>query len=109
MSYCDTCGHKYSDICGTCVTLDGVPVQYTPRYSDPLPIKDDGIIGTFDYATGNFTPARKMTKVNIIRAMSDRELASFLAVKGCIDCKRECEEVHCESCWLEWLKQEAEE
>ena len=107
MSYCDTCSNKYSDICGGCETLNGAPVWYSPSPSDVRPIKDDGIIGTFDYATGNFTPTRKMTKANIIRAMSDRDLASFLACKGCVDCTKECDEVHCESCWLEWLREEA--
>ena len=49
------------------------------------------------------------TNAERIRNMTDEELAEFLGGKGCVDCKRECEEVHCESCWLEWLKQEAEE
>lgn len=31
MSYCDTCCHKYSDICGTCESLDGVPVKYMAK------------------------------------------------------------------------------
>ena len=31
MSYCDTCCHQYSDICGGCETLEGVPVKYTEK------------------------------------------------------------------------------
>ena len=37
MSYCDTCCHKYSDMCGGCVSLDGVPVKYEEK--PPLGIK----------------------------------------------------------------------
>ena len=93
MSYCDTCGHKYSDVCGTCETLDGVPVQYSPKPSDVRPIKDDGIIGTFDYATGNFTPTRKKTNADRIRAMTDEELAEFLRSFTIIHMKSLCEYV----------------
>ena len=31
---CDTCGHQYSDICGTCESLDGVPVKYTEKEAE---------------------------------------------------------------------------
>ena len=31
MSYCDTCGHQFSDICGTCESLEGVPVKYSEK------------------------------------------------------------------------------
>ena len=34
MDYCDTCCHKYSDVCGTCETLDGVPVKYTEKEAE---------------------------------------------------------------------------
>jgi len=34
---CDTCGHQFSDVCGTCETLDGVPVKYKEK--PPLGIK----------------------------------------------------------------------
>ena len=37
MTYCDTCGHQYSDICGGCESLDGVPVKYSKK--PPLGIK----------------------------------------------------------------------
>ena len=31
MSFCDTCGHRGSDICGGCATLNGVPVKYEKK------------------------------------------------------------------------------
>ena len=31
MTYCDTCGHQFSDICGVCESLDGVPVKYSEK------------------------------------------------------------------------------
>ena len=31
MSYCDTCCHQYSDICGGCESLEGVPVKYEEK------------------------------------------------------------------------------
>lgn len=112
MSYCDTCGNKYSDVCGGCETLNGVPVQYSPRYSDPLPIKDDGIIGTFDYETGIFTPTRKITNADRIRHMTDEEIATAIVENAslCPDGKiyreTECDVLSCYDCWLEWLKRE---
>ena len=30
-NFCDTCCHQYSDICGTCETLEGVPVKYSEK------------------------------------------------------------------------------
>ena len=108
MSYCDTCSNKYSDICGGCETLNGAPVWYSPSPSDVRPIKDDGIIWTFNYATGKFTPIRKGTNAYRIRVIwTDEEIAEFLGEHGCVDCTKECEEAHCETCWLEWLREEA--
>lgn len=37
MTYCDTCGHQFSDICGGCETLEGVPVRYDEK--PPIGIK----------------------------------------------------------------------
>ena len=111
MSYCDTCGHKYSDVCGTCESLDGVPVQYSPKPSDVRPIKDDGIIGTFDYETGVFTPTRKIQKItnaDIIRQMSDEELARmFCTNTQCSKCICESYCGHDGNGFLIWLKKEA--
>ena len=41
MSYCDTCGHQFSDICGTCETLNGVPVKYEEKQKE---VTDEGLI-----------------------------------------------------------------
>ena len=82
--FCDTCGHQYSDICGTCETLDGVPVKY-----------------------------KKKTNAERIRNMTDEELAEFIAIQHteCCYCKivTDCFEQNdgdCSKAWLEWLKQE---
>lgn len=34
MSYCDTCCHQFSDICGGCETLNGVPVKYEEKQKE---------------------------------------------------------------------------
>ena len=31
MTYCDTCGHQFSDVCGGCDKLDDVSVEYRKR------------------------------------------------------------------------------
>ena len=48
------------------------------------------------------------TNADRIRAMSDEELASFIASLDCPDRWRECNG-HCDECVLGWLKQPAEE
>ena len=48
MSFCETCGHRYSTMCSSCATLNGVPVKYEKK---------------------------KRTNADSIRAMSDEELA----------------------------------
>ena len=87
MSYCDTCCHKYSDICGTCETLDGVPIKYS-----------------------------KKTNADRIRAMTDEELAKLLSdpcpgdlepADSCFYSIADGDDTVCVDCWLEWLKQEA--
>ena len=86
MSYCDTCCHKYSDICGTCETLDGVPIKYS-----------------------------KITNADKIRHMTDEEIAkaivenASLCPNGRIYRETECDVLSCYDCWLEWLKQEVKE
>ena len=64
MSYCDTCCHKYSDICGGCETLDGVPVKF-----------------------------KKKTNADRIRHMTDEEMAEFLRSFAIIHMKSLCEYV----------------
>lgn len=77
--------------------------------------KDDAFINgaKFDpnesakYCTG-FEP---ITNADRIRAMSDEELAKFIAsaaIAGCPEQGRDCRE-SCAICFLEWLKQSAEE
>ena len=36
-NFCDTCCHQFSDICGGCETLNGVPVNYEEK--PPIGIK----------------------------------------------------------------------
>lgn len=79
-NFCDNCGHQYSDICGICETLDGVPVKYSEK---------------------------KKTKADLIRAMNDEELAEY-HVNLCNDVWQLFVE-NPKQMWLEWLKQEAEE
>ena len=40
MTYCDTCGHQYSDICGGCETIEGVPVKYENRPIDKITLRE---------------------------------------------------------------------
>lgn len=51
-----------------------------------------------------------MTNADRIRAMSDEELAVELGIKQCPDKERwkGCSG-DCEACWLEWLREHAEE
>ena len=81
MTYCDTCGHQFSDICGGCETLDGVPVKY-----------------------------RKKTHYDEVRAMSVEEMADWLGsiIQEWFCGTAEVNGEVIDS-WLEWLKQEVEE
>ena len=40
-NFCDTCGHQFSDICGGCETLNGVPVKYEEKQKE---VTDEGLI-----------------------------------------------------------------
>ena len=55
---------------------------------------------------------KHMTNADRIRAMSDEELALWKR-QECPDNPRPCLKVHyrvdCTSCWLDWLRQEADE
>lgn len=60
---------------------------------------------------GRYMPEKPpMTNGDKFRAMSDEEIADFIAHHGS-DCIGERDDYpscrHCEKCWLEWLKQEA--
>lgn len=41
-NFCDTCCHQYSDICGGCETLEGVPVKYSQKPPAIRPMQLDG-------------------------------------------------------------------
>lgn len=49
------------------------------------------------------------TNADRIRAMTDEELAEFLAEYRCTHKAPHCMEANCAQCWLEWLRQETEE
>ena len=113
-TFCDTCGHQYSDICGGCESLDGVPVKHTEKgakMSEDCPrcrynSTEENCRGCFEGS--NFRP--KQTNADIIRSLTDEELRNFLyaiAIKE--DCLHEsCKSSDCRTCILEWLKQEVE-
>ena len=81
MSYCDTCCHQFSDICGGCESLEGTPVKY-----------------------------KKKIHFDEIKAMGIEELAEFIEQASCPPTTKkiyhECTKNDCVPCWLEWLKQE---
>lgn len=54
-------------------------------------------------------PSRTPSYADRIRAMTDEELAEFLAEYRCTHKAPHCMEANCAQCWLEWLRQEAEE
>ena len=61
-------------------------------------------------------PTNRITNADKIRAMTDEDLASFIAYDtSCETCvvrksgSDECHETNCSTAWLDWLKQEAKE
>lgn len=61
-----------------------------------------------------YEPEKKMTNADRIRAMSDEELAAHMWNKfGCPDGRNhttyDCIGNSCKDCWLDWLRQPAEE
>lgn len=56
---------------------------------------------------GNEEP-KPITNGDRIRAMSDEELAEFLAEYRCVHKAPHCMEANCAQCWLGWLKQKGE-
>ena len=81
VNFCDTCGHQYSDICGVCESLEGVPVKY-----------------------------RKKTHYDEVRAMSVGEMADWLGniVQEWCSGTAEVNGKIIDS-WLEWLEEEVED
>ena len=53
------------------------------------------------------TEFKPITNADVIRAMSDEELAEFLSCCGCPCPSRDCH-ASCKDCVLDWLKQPAE-
>ena len=121
MTYCDTCGHQYSDICGGCEGLDGVPVKYTPKTSETIYCKDCKFRTESNLPYPSFycthfnchcellgcDEGERKTKTNAdrIRNMTDEELAD--EILGWFNWLNAVE-------WddkriIEWLKQEVKE
>ena len=96
MSFCETCGNRYSTMCSSCATLNGVPVKYTEKGSKPIvPICGTCVNKEHCAVAGcnRYEKQLKQTNADRIRNMTDEELAEFL-------------EKHCyQYGWLEWLKQ----
>ena len=117
MTYCDTCGHQFSDVCGGCETLNGVPFGYSPKPENVRPITEEVrlVHGVVDVEKGvlilNPNPVdfvdRKKTHFEELRAMTAEELAKIIAEDPwCTD--EPCEFDSCVDCVLTWLKQEIE-
>ena len=51
----------------------------------------------------------KPSNADRIRAMSGEELAEFLTEYRCVHKAPHCREANCTQCWLDWLKEPAEE
>lgn len=50
---------------------------------------------------------KQKTNADCIRAMTDKDLAEFLAEYRCVHKAPHCMETNCAQCWLDWLRQEA--
>lgn len=61
------------------------------------------------HGTGNVK--RPMTNGDRIRSMADEELALLMGFESCPESRRlePCDEAKCYECWLDWLRQIAEE
>ena len=102
MTYCDTCGHQYSDICGTCETLEGVPVKYQGKEK---PICNTCLSKELCKVVkcSRYKKKFKQTNAERIRNMTDEELArKFAEIEG------EPNRWIAIQAWLEWLKQETD-
>ena len=134
MTYCDTCGHQFSDVCGGCESLEGVPVKYKKKNVIDINSLERGCfygVGT-DGVFYKVFPRVKMplakkidigtgkiiypTNADRIRNMTDEELAKWIDNNMCVlghgcPCEK-CEQPYkrpCDGAWLEWLKQEVKE
>ena len=123
-NYCDTCGHQFSDVCGTCESLEGVPVKYTEKGSKTI-VPICGTCVSKEHCAvakcSHYEKRLKLTNADRIRNMSDEELAKFLQEdvfyepwcpddvvclfgEGC-----QLTDKDCGKCVLKWLKQEVSE
>lgn len=89
-----TKGYKcYNIKCGSCVgkTLCGEP--------------EDTALGCASRMVG------AMTNGDRIRSMTDKELALLMGFECCPESRKfePCDEAKCYECWLDWLRQIAEE
>ena len=70
--------------------------------------------GTYDPVYGfipddDFPEEQKLqTNADRLRAMSDEELAEFLAEYRCVHKAPHCRDANCVQCWLDWLKSPVE-
>lgn len=74
MTYCDTCCHQFSDICGGCETLEGVPVKYVEK--PPLGLKPRYIHNSqrmveILHAMERYSNARKPIPIEWINELGD--------------------------------------
>lgn len=117
VNFCDTCCHQYSDICGTCESLEGVPIGYSPKSENVRPITQEFEIvhGVVDAEKGvlilNPNPVdfvdRKKTHLEELRAMNAEELAKTISGEEIYPwCAEACKYDSCYDCVLAWLKQE---
>ena len=68
----------------------------------------------FSNACCSEQPIRNITNADRLRMMTDEELAQFLPSKSMWNCPPDIKDRggcpgECVPCWLDWLKQEAEE
>ena len=111
MTYCDTCGHQFSDICGTCETLNGVPFGYSPKPENVRPITKEVrlVHGVVDMATGTLVYKTVRTNADRIRNMTDEELAILLGEISASNYGSKDYEKDQTEYFREWLKQEGKE
>ncbi len=104
-NFCDTCCHQFSDICGTCETLKGVPTKYSEKEID-IDKTVEAIIEKIARKLSNdilFGMNRKETNADSIRTMTDEELARWIHQTR----HNPLEDRNYRE-WLEWLKQEVD-
>lgn len=83
-----------------------------PLCADFCPVSDvPGVCRFEDRGTETKDPICTKTNADCIRSMTDEELAHFWETRPdtCPPIGTLCSGKNCYDCWLEWLKQEAEE